>query len=212
MNGVVAMRPVGDPTHLRPPGMATSESDRNAGDHCLEMFLEMRTQRVELRCISNELRWSSRPGLCRGHRHFLSCHVGDEFDGCDARQEHVRRGFGRDEGRETCYLDRRAPICLRDHENAFRGVLGANQRIFRLWVKPDAPGEFAVIDPASQHELILVFDVRVDEIAENPALDAIVRFPWIDRSARKAEGNESAGENYCCRRAPPGPRLAHLVG
>ena len=33
----------------------------DCGDHCLEMFLEMCTQRVELRCISNELRWSSSP-------------------------------------------------------------------------------------------------------------------------------------------------------
>ena len=55
----------------------------------------------------------------------------------------------------------------------------ANQRIFRLWVKPDGPGEFAVIDPLSQHELILVFDVRADEITENPALDAIVWLLWI---------------------------------
>ena len=70
-------------------------------------------------------------------------------------------------------------ICLGDHENAFRGVLGANQRIFRLLVKPDGPGEFAVIDPTSQHELVLVFDVRVDEITQNPALHAIVRFRRI---------------------------------
>ena len=50
---------------------------------------------------------------------------------------------------------------------------------FDLWVEPDGSGEFAVIDPLSQHELILVFDVRVDEITENPALEAIVRLLWI---------------------------------
>ena len=55
----------------------------------------------------------------------------------------------------------------------------ADQWISRLRVKPDGPGEFAVVDPLSQHELILVFDVRVDEITENPALDAIVRLLWI---------------------------------
>ena len=87
----------------------------------------------------------------------------------------------------------------------------ANQWIFRLRVKPDASSELAVVDPPSQHELILIFDVRVDEITENPALEAIVRLPWIIGRPVQAEGNASAGENYCCRRAPPGPELADLV-
>ena len=83
------------------PALARNRVDHvlfDSGDHCLEIFLEMWTQHVELRCISNELRWSSRPGLCCGHWRFLSCHVGDKFDGCDARQKHVRSGFGRHEG------------------------------------------------------------------------------------------------------------------
>ena len=119
---------------------------------------------------------------------------GDKFDGRDARQKHVRSGFGRDEARETCHLDRRAPICLRYDENALRWVLGADQWIFRLWVKPDGPGEFAVIDPPSQHELVLVFDVRVDELKEHPALDAIVRFAWIiGRPVRQTATNQPVG-------------------
>jgi hypothetical protein len=51
-----------------------------------------------------------------GGRSQAFSHVGDTFDGGDARQKHVRSGFGRHEGCETCYLDRRAPICLRYHE------------------------------------------------------------------------------------------------
>jgi hypothetical protein len=126
-----------------------------------------------------------------GGRSQAFSHVGDKFDGGDARQKHIRSGFGRHEGCETCDLDRRAPICLRYHENAFRWVLGANQWIFRLWVKPDGPSELAVIDPTSQHELILVFDVRVNKIKENPALDAIVRLRWIiGRPVRQTATNQ----------------------
>ena len=68
------------------------------------------------------------------------------------------------------------PLCLRDHEDALRRVLGAGQRILRLGVEPDPPGELAVVDPTSQHELVLVLDVRVDEMKEHPALDAVVGF------------------------------------
>ena len=69
-----------------------------------------------------------------------------------------------------------ASVRLRYDEDALRRVLGADQWILRLRVKPDGPGEFAVIGPLSQHELILVFDVRVDELKQHPALDAIVGF------------------------------------
>ena len=50
---------------------------------------------------------------------------------------------------------------------------------FDLGVKPDGPGELAVIGPLSQHELVLVLDARVDEVKEHPALDAVVGFPRI---------------------------------
>ena len=90
-------------------------------------------------------------------------------------------------------------------------ILGADQWIFRLWVEPDGPGEFAVIDPPSQHELVLVFDVRVDELKEHPALDAIVGFRSDHRSARTADRDGSAGGSCCCRRAPLGPRPVDLV-
>ena len=75
-----------------------------------------------------------------------------------------------------------------------------------------APGEFAVVDPPSQHELVLVLDVRVDEVEEDSALDAVVRLASGHRSARTADRDESAGESCCCRRALPGPRPADLVG
>ena len=83
-------------------------------------------------------------------------------------------------------VDRRAPICLRYHEDALRRVLSADQRIFRLRVKPDGPGKFAVVDPLSQHVPVLVFDVGVDEITEDAALNSIVRLLWIvDRPVRQ---------------------------
>ena len=54
-----------------------------------------------------------------------------------------------------------------------------------------APANSAVIYPTSQHELILIFDVRVNEIEENPALDAIVRFTWIiGRPVRQTATNQ----------------------
>ncbi len=57
--------------------------------------------------------------------------------------------------------------------------------------KPDGPGEFAVVDPLSQHELVLVFDVRVDELKEHPALDAVVGLAWIiGRPVRQAATNQ----------------------
>ena len=48
-------------------------------------------------------------------------------------------------------------------------------------------GKFAVIDPMSEHELVLVLDARVDEIAKQPALDAVVGLRRIvDRPVRQA--------------------------
>ena len=65
---------------------------------------------------------------------------------------------------------------------------------FDLGVKPDGAGEFAVIDPLSQHELVLVFDVRVDELKEHPALDAVVGFAWvIGRPVRQTATNQPVG-------------------
>ena len=73
-------------------------------------------------------------------------------------------------------------------------ILGANQWIYRLGVKPDGSGEFAVVDPLSQHELVLVFDVRVDEMKEHPALDAIEGFASvINRPVRETAPNQPVG-------------------
>src|SRR5689334_19274343 len=128
--------------------------------------------------------------------------VGDKFDGRDARQEHVRSGFGRNEAGETRNLDRRASICLWYDENALRWIQGANQRVFRLRVKPDGPGEFTVIDPLSQHELVLVFDVRIDEMKKHPAFDAIVGFSWIvGRAVRQAAADQPVGIVAAARQA-----------
>ena len=120
--------------------------------------------------------------------------VGDKFDGRYARQKHVRSGFGRNEARETRNLDRRASICLRYDENALCRILGADQWIFRPWVKPDGPGEFAVIGPLPQHELVLILDIRVDEMKEHPALDAIVGFSGIiGRPVRQTATDQPVG-------------------
>ena len=55
-----------------------------------------------------------------------------------------------------------------------------------------APANSLSLHPGSQHELVLVFDVRVDELKEHPALDAIVRFRWIiGRPIRQAPANQS---------------------
>ena len=134
--------------------------------------------------------WSSALG---GGLHAFS-QGGDKFDGRYARQKRVRSGLGRNEARETRNLDRRASVCLRNDENTLCWILGANQWIFRLWVKPDSTGEFAVIDPLSQHELVLVFDIRVDEMKEHPALDAIVGFFWIiGRAVRQPATDQPMG-------------------
>ena len=71
------------------------------------------------------------------------------------------------------------------------GVLGADQRISRLRVKPHGAGELTVVDPLSQHELVLVLDVRVDELKEHPALDAIIGFARIiGRAVRQTAANQ----------------------
>ena len=67
-----------------------------------------------------------------------------------------------------------AAVRLRYDEDALRRILGADQRILRLRVEPDGAGEFAVVDPLPQHELVLVLDVRVDELEEHPALDPVI--------------------------------------
>ena len=59
------------PLRMSEPDRASHALARNrvddvlfdAGDHCPEIVLEMCAQRVELRCISHELRWRSRPAF-----------------------------------------------------------------------------------------------------------------------------------------------------
>src|ERR1700736_1259900 len=41
-------------------------------------------------------------------------------------------------------------------------------------MKPDRSGKLAVVDPVSEHELVLVLDAGVDEIAKQSAFDAVV--------------------------------------
>ena len=104
------------------------------------------------------------------------------------------------------------PVCLRNDEDALRRVLGAGQRILRPRVEPDGPREFAVVDPPSLHELVLVLDVRVDEVKEDPALDPVVRLRSGHRSARTADRDESAGGNCCCRPGIPWPATGEPRG
>ena len=120
-----------------------------------------------------------------------SSKLATRFDGRDARQKQVRSRFGRHKTRETCKFDRRASLCLRDYKNALRRILSATQWILRLRVKPNAPGEFAVIYPLSQHELILVFDVRVNKMKEHPVLHTIIGFRTIiGRPVRQTATNQ----------------------
>ena len=61
------------------------------------------------------------------------------------------------------------------------------------WVPIDG-GEFTVIDPLAQHELILVLNVGVDEIPEQPALDAVISLGRIiDRAVRHAASDQAVG-------------------
>jgi hypothetical protein len=76
--------------------------------------------------------------------------------------------------------------------------LSRSERIFRFGRQASGAGEFTVIDPLAQHELVLVRDIRVDEIAEEAALD-----PAMQRSRRRRfapVSSERAGEA-----APRGP-------
>ena len=113
------------------------------------------------------------------------------FDCGDAGQEAVGHRPRGGEARKARDLDRRRATRLRDHKNAFGRVLRPDERIFRLGIQPDGAGEFAVIDPLAQHELILVLDMGVDEVAEEPPLDSVVRLRRVvGRAVRHAAANE----------------------
>src|SRR5438105_10437199 len=61
-------------------------------------------------------------------------------------------------------------------------------------MQPDLSSEFAVINPMTKHELVLVLDARVDEIAEQPALDAVVGLRRIiGRPIRQATSDQPVG-------------------
>ena len=100
------------------------------------------------------------------------------------------------------------PICLRYDEDALRWVLGAGQWILGPRVEPDGPCELGVVDPLSLHELVLVLDVRVDEVKEDPALDAVVGFRWvIDRPVRQAATDQPVRVVAAARHALARDRL-----
>src|SRR5277367_3081601 len=72
-----------------------------------------------------------------------------------------------------------APSAWGNDEYALVRVLGSDYWILRLGIEPNRPGESGVVDPLAQHELVLVLDVGIDEIAQQPALDAVVGFRRI---------------------------------
>ena len=119
-----------------------------------------------------------------------SFQAGDELDCGDARQEAIGHRARGGKARKARDLDRRRAARLRNHENAFRRVLRADDRIFRLGIQPDGPGEFAVIDPLAEHELVLVLDMGVDEVAEEPAFDSVVRLRRVVSAGRTAGRGE----------------------
>ena len=100
--------------------------------------------------------------------------IGDELDRSNAWQKAVGSGSCRNETGKSRDLDRSCAIALGNYKNAFRRILRPDHRIPRLWIEPYRSRKFAVIDPVAQHELVLVLDARVDEIAEQPALDSII--------------------------------------
>ena len=103
-------------------------------------------------------------------------------------------------------------VRLRNHENAFRGILRADHRVLRFRVQPDCSGEFAVIHPLAQHELVLVLDARVDEITEQPALDAVIGLRRIvDRPVRHAATDQPVGIVAAAGLALTGNRLAARI-
>ena len=80
-------------------------------------------------------------------------------------------------------------------------ILRADHWIFRFRFQPDCACEFRVIHPMPQHELILILDAGVNEIAEKPALNAIVGLGRIVNWARRAD---RAGSDGAVLLLPPG--------
>ena len=144
------------------------------------------------------------------HRSLPQC--GDEFDCGDAGQKAVGGGFGGGEAEEAGDLDRGRAVRLRDDEDAFGGVLRGDHGVFRLGVQADGAGEFAVVDPVAEHELVLVLDAGVDEVAEQAALDAVVGFGRIvGRPVGHAATDEAVGVVAAAGDALAGDRLAARV-
>src|SRR5262245_58236768 len=50
-------------------------------------------------------------------------------------------------------------------------------------MQTDLANKGCILNPLAEHELVLVFDKGVDEVSEQPALDAIVRQAGIVRRA-----------------------------
>src|SRR5271154_1820572 len=64
----------------------------------------------------------------------------------------------------------------------------------------------------SQHELVLVLDAGVDEIAEQPALDAVIGLGRIiDRPVRQAAPDQPVGIVAAARLPLAGNRLAPWI-
>ena len=125
-----------------------------------------------------------------GPPRLLSFQAGDELHRGDAGQETVGHRTRGGKARKARDLDRRRATRLRNHKNAFGRVLRADERVFRLGIQPNGSGEFAVVDPLAQHELILVLDIGVDEVAEESAFDSVVRLRRVVGEGRKAGRGE----------------------
>ena len=79
-------------------------------------------------------------------------------------------------------------------------------------MKSDGAGEFAVIDPTLQHELVLILDICVDELEEHPAFDVVVGGAWvIGRPIRQAAANYPVGIVATPSKALPGDWLTPWI-
>ena len=74
------------------------------------------------------------------------------------------------------------------------------------------PANSAVVDPLAKHELILVFDVGVDEIAQQSAFDAVVGLSRIvDRSVGHAATDKAMSIVASARLSLSGDGLASRI-
>jgi hypothetical protein len=94
---------------------------------------------------------------------------------------------------EACDLQGRRASRLANLKDTFCRIVVADDHILGLRIQPNSTDESGVVHPLLQHKLVLVLDVRADEVAKQPPLDAVVGLPWdIGRAVGDAPPNKTA--------------------